>query len=87
MSEERKKAVVAFWKLVGWDGGLPLLVAAAPVLVKAIFPKGHIVEVATAVLLPAIVALIRASVGRHQIARIWGGCLPLMRQAAEFAAE
>ena len=63
---QMKIGSAAFWKLLGWDGGLPLLVAVAPVLVKAVFAKRDMAEVLTAGLLPIMVAMIRANVGRNK---------------------
>ncbi len=75
-----------FVRLIGWDGLFPLFVVSRPVLVKAIFPKGHIVEVVAAVLVPTVVSLVRASIGHRQITRICRGRAPLIRQAALAAA-
>jgi hypothetical protein len=58
--------------IVGWDGVLPVLVAFTPLLVRAMFPVGHIAEVLAAVLLPIVLALIRIRLGSLQLEQICG---------------
>ena len=58
--------------IAGWDGILPVLVAFTPLLVRALFPVGHIAEVVAAVLLPIVLALIRIRLGSKQLAQICG---------------
>ena len=68
--------------VVGWDGLLPMAVAAAPVMSRQVFQKGHIAEVVAAILVPVVAALIRAGVAHRQISEVCGGRVPLARQAA-----
>ncbi len=81
-----KSCVKRIFRAIGWDGVLPVLVASGPVFVKAMFPKGHIAEVIAAVLVPILAALIRASVGWRQIARVCHDRAPWLRQMALAAA-
>jgi hypothetical protein len=53
--------------IVGWDGVLPVVVAFAPLLVRWAFRPGHLVEVAVAILLPIVLALVRIHVGSKQL--------------------
>lgn len=68
--------------IIGWDGVLPIAVGMAPAITPAVFPKGHIAEVAAAVLVPVVAALVRASVGYQQITLVCAGSTPRTRQAA-----
>jgi len=67
-------------QILGWDGVLPLLIALAPPVCKAIWPKLPLVVGALLVLAPPVAALIRAHIGWHQIARRCGGNAPWWRQ-------
>ncbi len=67
-------------QIVGWDGVLPLFVALAPPVCKAIWPKPPLAVGAVLVLAPPVAALIRAHIGWHQIARRCGGHAPWWRQ-------
>jgi hypothetical protein len=68
------------WIVVGWDGFLPLFVAMVPLVVRGLFPKGHITEVIAAAFLPSIAALVRAAAGSSQIRQACHGQLPVLRQ-------
>lgn len=68
--------------VVGWDGVLPIAVGMSPVFAGVFFQKGHIAELAVAVLIPVVAALVRAYVGYQQLVHAFGGGPPLGRQAA-----
>lgn len=55
--------------VIGWDGCLPLVVAAAPILLPAILPRRDLAELTAVILLPIIAALLRAHQGRRQLER------------------
>ena len=59
--------------LAGWDGVLPILVAFSPVIVKLVFPAGHIAEVVAVIILPIFAALIRSAVARTQLSAACSG--------------
>lgn len=59
--------------IVGWDGTLPVLVAATPWLVRLGFPAGHLAEVVVAILLPIALALLRVHLGQEQLVRVCCG--------------
>ncbi len=67
-------------QIAGWDGVLPLLVALAPAVVKAIYKNPPVGVGALLVLAPPAAALIRAHIGYHQITIRCGGRAPLWRQ-------
>src|ERR1044072_3312890 len=71
---------------VTWDGVLPLVIGAIPFVVKFLFPKGHILEVVSSLLVPMFAALLRCVLGTQQIRNICSGILPVARQVALAAA-
>jgi hypothetical protein len=74
--------VLQILERAGWDGALPLVVAAAPLIVKAIFPNPPVAAGVFLVLSPPVAAMIRAHIGWQQIALRCGGRAPWMRQIA-----
>lgn len=73
-------------QLVGWDGLLPLLMAAGPIVVKMTFPNPPLAAGVALVLAPPLAALVRAHIGWGQIAKRCGGRAPFPRQVAMAAA-
>lgn len=69
-------------EVVAWDGVLPLLMAAGPLVVKTMFPNPPVGAGLALVLAPPVAALIRAHIGWNQIAKCCGGRAPLLRQVA-----
>jgi hypothetical protein len=76
-------ATQQFLQNLGWDGALPLIMALAPAVVKAVW--GNPLPVEAGLFLgfsPPIAALIRTQVGWYQIAKRCGGQAPVLRQVA-----
>lgn len=71
-----------FLSVLAWDGILPVLVASAPAVVLVAFPGSELATLIAVLLMPMIAAMIRASVGLKQIARVCGGMASLERQVA-----
>lgn len=72
--------------IFAWDGVLPVLVAITPMLIRALFRPGQLVEVIAAVLLPIALALLRIHIGAKQLARATGGNVGVGRQLVLAAA-
>lgn len=66
--------------VLGWDGGLPVLVAFSPALLRAILPGPDLGELIAVILVPILAALLRAHHGSRQIERRFGGRVALGRQ-------
>jgi hypothetical protein len=84
MEVEHEATGSSRWPLsvIGWDGVLPWLAAATPLVVKMAFPDGHPAEILPALFVPILTALARAAVGHDQIVRINHGSAPWLRQIA-----
>ncbi len=54
------------YSVIGWDGGLPVVVAASPALLPAVLPQRDLAELTAVILVPIIAALLRAHLGRRQ---------------------
>lgn len=68
------------------EGLLPLAVSAIPILVKTLFPKNDIAEVATFLLVPTSAALIRTAIAVQQLRNAYPSKPPMTRQLALAAA-
>jgi hypothetical protein len=71
------------WRLPhwGWDGILPWVAAAVPLLLSALFGNDH-PGVVLALFVPIMTALGRAAIGYDQIAKVNRGKAPWLRQVA-----
>lgn len=67
-------------ELFCWDGALPLVAAAGPLLVKTNFLKGHIAEVVVALFVPVALALLRSSFALRTVASHFVAPFFLFRQ-------
>jgi hypothetical protein len=65
----------------GWDGVLPWVAAAVPLLLSAVFGNDH-PGVVLALFVPILTALARAAIGYDQIAQVNHGRAPWARQVA-----
>jgi mRNA-degrading endonuclease RelE of RelBE toxin-antitoxin system len=57
------------FSVIGWDGCLPVLVAASPTLLSSILPQRDLAELTAMIVVPIIAALLRAHHGRRQFER------------------
>lgn len=57
---------------LAWDGFLPMGLAAFTALLSFLYPADDEVEICSLIVLPTVVALLRASVGAHQLRRFSG---------------
>ena len=67
--------------MLGWDGVLPWVAAAVPLLLSALFGNDHPAAV-LALFVPIVTALARAAIGYDQIAQVNRGKAPWARQLA-----
>ena len=74
------------WRAAAWDGILPVAVALVPIALRTLFPPPNPIVPFAAVFLPIFAAMIRASIGVRQIARVCGGAAPVSRQLGLAAA-
>ena len=74
------------WRAAGWDGVLPVAVALVPIVLRTIFPPPNPIVPFAVVFMPIFVAMVRASIGVRQIARVCGGAAPVPRQLGLAAA-
>ena len=74
------------WRAAGWDGVLPVAVASVPIGLRTLFPPPNPIVPFAVVFVPIFAAMIRASIGVRQIARVCGGTAPVSRQLGLAAA-
>ena len=67
--------------MLGWDGVLPWVAAAVPLLLSTLFGNNH-PAVVLALFVPIVTALARAAIGYDQIAQVNRGRAPWARQVA-----
>ena len=68
-------------EMLRWDGVLPWVAAAVPLLLSALFGNNH-PAVVLALFVPIVTALARAAIGYDQIAQVNRGRAPWARQVA-----
>lgn len=67
---------------LAWDGSLPLIVAAFPVLVERFLPGEIAAQILVSVFIPIAAAFVRCVIGARQIRQRCHGELPALRQVA-----
>src|SRR5687767_13255029 len=77
----RGRSFRAWIPAAGWDGVLPWVAAAVPLLLSAVFGNDH-PTVVLALFVPIMTALARAAIGYDQIAQVNRGKTPWTRQVA-----